>query len=239
VSGNGNAVFGRAHLGRQRPPVELSAVSAAVKQAADKATPGVKWLDAYQDTEDGQTVYSLEGEDGKMHDVAVDVTAAGKVTSIEMEVELEEVPAAITAAATRKIPPFKAEGAYSIRRGADVLGGQSSERAFALDGADSDERDISLEITADGKITSLEREIAASAVRQVVIKALQEKLPRLQIVTAHEIHEGETLTGYAIEGTRPAKGKAKGKAKKAEGKVGEEITVFVSADGKEIEIDEG
>jgi len=220
-------------------PIALSKLPASVTQAADKVAPGVRWSSAYQDMDDGQVVYELEGEDAKMQDVTIDVTAAGKVLSVEMETTLAEIPTAVTTAAMSKIASFKATAAYSIRRGADLVQQEPSERAFALDGADANDREISCEITADGKIVSLEREIAVADVPQVVMKAMLGKVPQFRATSAHEIQNEGTISGYALEGTRPSAAKGKTKKAKAEAKAGEEISAFVSADGKDVEVDEG
>jgi len=216
-------------------PVALKKVPAAVMAAANKIAPGVRWTDAYEDVEDGQIVYELEGEGAMERDVSVDVTAAGKVTLVESEMELSDVPAAVTAAVIGRIPTFTAVAAYAIRRGSDLAGGEAGEKAFALDGTDDKDREVSFETTAEGKIVSLDREIGVGEVPVVVMTALAAKVPQFKAAAAHEIHDRDSLTGYVLEGTRPAKLKGK----KGQAKGGEEINVFVSADGTEVEVDAG
>jgi hypothetical protein len=205
-------------------PVALDKVPPAAKSAADKAAPGAKWSDAYQETEDGQTVYELEGENADERDVMVEVSADGKVLSIELEIPLSEVPAAVMAAVTGKVANFHASAAFSIRRGADLNTSEPSERAFAIDGTEGEDHEVSAEVTAEGMLTSLERQIPVGGVPQPVMTAIKAKMPMFQISSAHEVSEGDSIVGYILEGTRGAKGNA-------------EATVFVSADGKEVEID--
>jgi hypothetical protein len=58
-----------------------------------------------------------------------------------------------------------------------------------------------------------------------VTTALKKKLPRFQVATAYEARQEGKVIRYDFEGKRPRDKK--------------EITVSVSANGKEIEIDEG
>jgi uncharacterized protein YuzE len=210
--------------------VALANVPDVVKKAASEVVPDAKWSGAYQDTEDGQVIYELEGEDAQERDVTVDVTASGKVTAVEMEMVLADVPQVVTAAVSKRLPKFQATAAYAIRRGMDLARMEPNERVYALDGSEGNDREVSVEVTADGKIVSLEREIAVADVPSAVMEGLKKQMPMFRATSAHEIHEGESITGYVVEGMRLSK------AKKAKANV--EIAVYVSADGKEVLVDE-
>jgi hypothetical protein len=208
--------------------VALEKVPDVVKKAASEVAPIVNWSGAYQDTDEGQVVYELEGEDAQERDVTVVVTAAGKVTTVEMETSLNEVPQAVTAAVTAKLPKFQATAAYAIRRGTDLARVEPAERAYALDGTEGNEREVSIEVTHEGKITSLEREIAIADLPATVMDALKKHMPMFRGTTAFEISEADGLTGYMVDGIRGAKGK--------KAKASAEVSVFVSADGKEVQV---
>ena len=60
--------------------------------------------------------------------------------------------------------------------------------------------------------------------RENVQAALRKKMPRFKVSTAFEVREDGKVVGYNFEGKRP--------------RDKEEILVFVSADGKEVEIDD-
>ena len=62
--------------------VPLSEVPAAVLEAARKAKPGLQIRGVERDTEDGVTVYDVEGDVGGTS-FELEVTAAGKVVEIE------------------------------------------------------------------------------------------------------------------------------------------------------------
>src|SRR5437667_7166684 len=63
--------------------VAIDKVPEAVKKAASAVVPKVTGSGAYHDTDDGQVVEELEGEDDRERDVTAHVTAAGKVTLVE------------------------------------------------------------------------------------------------------------------------------------------------------------
>jgi hypothetical protein len=206
--------------------IALDKVPEAVTRAASQIAPNAKWSEAYQETEDGKVVYQLDGEEPGERDVTVEVTAEGKVTMVETEIDLADVPRVVTAAASAKLPKFQATAAYAIRRGADLARAEPSERAFALDGTEGNDREVSIETTPEGKITSLEREIEVADVPAVVMDGVKKQMPMFRATAAHEIHEGESLTGYVLDGIRGGKGK--------KAKANAEVTVFASADGKEV-----
>jgi len=85
---------------------------------------------------------------------------------------------------------------------------------------------VSAEVTLDGVLTSLEREIATAEVPEAVTAAVKSRFPNFRASSAHEIHEGDAVAGYVLEGTRGAKANI-------------EVALFISIDGKDIEILEG
>jgi hypothetical protein len=68
-------------------------------------------------------------------------------------------------------------------------------------------------------------EIALGEVPQVVMTALEKKLPRFQIASSYEARLDSKVIRYDFEAKRPVDK--------------EEITISVSPDGKEVEIDQG
>jgi hypothetical protein len=216
-------------------PADLATLPAAVKAAADKIAPDVRWLSADQESATGDIVYELRGSDPKMRAVTLAVSRGGNVTFFEIEASLGDVPSVVMAAARSLVPSFRPAAACLVRRGDDLRSEGTVERAFVLDGVDAADREISMELTAEGKVTFLDREIALSSVPPAVRTAVQTKMPQLRPQAAFEIHERGSFSGYVIEGTRIIVSRPKLRVK-AEAPVGEEVSLFVSPDGRQVEI---
>lgn len=203
-------------------PVAVDKLPAAVRSAADKAIANVHWSEASKETEDGKTTYEIDGDDADDHDVTVRVMADGKVVSIEQEISTPQFPEKAISVLKARFPNFHVSAAYSIRRGDDLMRGEPTELHFGLDGTDGDTHEVSAEVTGDGMLLSLEREIARSEVPELIMTAIRGKMPMFHLTSAHEVYERDKLVGYVLEGKRGAKANV-------------ETAVFVSADGKEIE----
>jgi hypothetical protein len=133
------------------------------------------------------------------------------------KIDLAKVPAAIKQAASKAIPGAKWTGASKSVEDGEVT--------YQLDGEDAAKRYVGVELTADAKVTELQFEIASAKVPPLVTSALKKKLPRFQVATSYEARHEDKVIRYDFEGKRPRDKK--------------EITVSVSTDGKEIEVDEG
>lgn len=217
-------------VSRSRSPVaaaevELAKVPPGIRDAAKQVVPAAKWSSADRDKEDGQDVYELAGEDGKGRKVVVAVAADGKVTEVRTAVPPTEVPRAAWEAVDRKFPAFEATSACEVRQGDDLRRPSYDDfRAYEVGGVYERDRRAIIEVTAEGEITEMEREVGVNVVPQPVTAALKGKMPKFQTATVYEVSEDGTVIGYQFEGKRP-------KDKK-------DIDVFVSADGKAVEIEE-
>jgi hypothetical protein len=214
-------------LSRRQPSLaeagdlEIAKVPPKVQEAAKRVVPNARWLSADKNKEGNEDVYDLEGEDGKARKVMVVVTAEGKVTELRTKVPLAEVPRAVWEAAAKKLPTFEVITAYELREGDDLAGPTDGDLSYEVSGVYSNKRQVIFEITADGEISEMEKEVSLTEVPKGVTAALAGKLPKFKATTAFELSEGGAVVGYQFEGKRS-------KEKKVSG-------VFVSADGKEIE----
>ena len=77
-------------------------------------------------------------------------------------------------------------------------------------------------VTAEGKITEFKREIDLKAAPKAVMDALAKRAPKFSPMTAHRLNQDDTVVGYLFAGDWR-------KEKK-------ESVVFVSPDGKEVEV---
>jgi hypothetical protein len=155
--------------------------------------------------------------------MALGLLALGSINAIPAigadgeKLDLAKVPAKVKEAAAKAVPKTKWTGASkSVEDGT---------LTYELQGEDAGEHYVSVELTADGKVNEIDLEIAIAKVPSVVTTALKKKLPRFQVATAYEARQEGKVIRYDFEGKRPRDKK--------------EITVSVSANGKEIEIDEG
>jgi hypothetical protein len=96
--------------------IALARVPAIVKDAAQQALPGASWVTAYRETERGQTIYELEGQDGQGRKVSVFVTEQGRVRTVHTIIPVAEVPRVVVAALHAKVPEYRVVIAYSIAR---------------------------------------------------------------------------------------------------------------------------
>lgn len=136
----------------------------------------------------------------------------------EKPIDLAKLPAKVKKAANDAVPGAKWKEAFTDEDEGKVF--------YTLEGTDAKGRNVSVEVTAEGKVNEVETEIPLKDVPKVVMDALRAKMPKFKISAVSEVRQEGKVVGYNFDGQRPAKDK-------------EDITVSVSADGKTIEIDDG
>jgi hypothetical protein len=128
------------------------------------------------------------------------------------ELSLDDVPAEVKKAASQSAPGSKWSSA-------------SSQTIYELEGTNAKGRSVFVEVTDEGEVTDVSTEIPLKEVPDVIVTAFKAKHPRFQVSTIFESRLKGKVVGYSVEGRRPNDK--------------EDIGLFVSADGKSIEIDEG
>jgi hypothetical protein len=127
--------------------VAMAKVPAAVKKAAEKAVPGGKWESAFS-----ETIFELEGTDGKGRTVVVEVTDDGEVNEVSTELPVKEVPETVLSALKSKMPRFKIETVFESRQGGKVAG-------FSFEGKrPRDKEEIGVFVSPDGKTIEFDEE---------------------------------------------------------------------------------
>lgn len=130
--------------------IDLAKLPAKVRKAADAAVPGAKWEEAHKDTEEGVVIYELDGTNARGRDVTVMVTAEGKVTEVETELPLTEVPQLVRDALKAKMPRFKITAAFEIREEGKVT-------SYDFEGKrPKDKEEITVSVSVDGKTIEIE-----------------------------------------------------------------------------------
>ncbi len=202
----------------QAREVEISKVPAAIKGAADRVIKGVKWTMAHRTRES----FELEGKDDKGREVSVEMTIDGKVRGVDRKIDVKDVPRIVMKTVTSKFPKFDAERVHEVYSGTDILDLAKADLTYELDGKGGKGHDVTVTLTAEGKLIDVKREVDMKAVPRVVSEALAKKFPMFKPAIAHSVSEGEGITGYLFVGDFRKEAK--------------ETLVFVSADGKEVEI---
>jgi len=141
----------------EEKPVEMTAVPAVVKAAAEKAAPKAKLTKAMMEIEHGQKVYELQGTmDGKK--IEVDVMEDGRVDEIETEIMMDAVPAEVSAALKKRVPDFKPKFIEKSERpmmSAAGAAGGTPEVCYEFEGQEG-EMACDVEVSADGKTLLIE-----------------------------------------------------------------------------------
>ena len=123
----------------------LADLPAEVLKAADEAAPKVKWETAYRDEEGKTVLYEVVGKNAEEREVAVLVTAEGKVESVETEILLADVPEVVLDRLKKKFPRFVASNVFEVQEEGKVVG-------YDFEGKrPKDKQDIGISVSADGK----------------------------------------------------------------------------------------
>jgi hypothetical protein len=153
------ALAAAATAGGDEEEVPLDKVPAAARKAAEKEFPKAKWLGATRETVDGVVVYTLDGELRKDKAVAVEVTAAGVVREVSVEVAMADVPEVVRAALKAKLPRFKVDDVFEVSRGGKVVEYQfEGKRPAPKKGKKKDAKDeeVTVTVSADGKTVEID-----------------------------------------------------------------------------------
>ncbi len=100
--------------------IKVEDLPKSVLKAAKKAFPEAKVVGAAKETEDGETIYEVMlKEDGKSIDLGIN--DEGEIEAIEKEIEVEDLPKAVTRAAAKKFPNGKILKAEEVSDEDDVV----------------------------------------------------------------------------------------------------------------------
>jgi hypothetical protein len=127
--------------------------------------------------------------------------AVNRARGADSEIDLAKVPKAVKDAAARMLPKATWLSATKV--------GDGGKDAYELDGHDGKQRDVTILITADGKVVEWETELKNPAnVPEKVLKAVKDRWPRFEPTESHHIRQGKDLRGrddgdhlYDLRGT--------------------------------------
>jgi hypothetical protein len=144
-----------AEVTRGDTPLRIDELPGAVRQAAAEAVPGAKLTEACRYIENGKTYYELSGFDAQHRALDVNVTPQGSIVEIQTEVPIREIPKVVL------------DGIKSKTRGqkmtfglAQVVTRQGQVVAYQFEGVTSDDRDVEVTVSPDGRNVEIEIEDA-------------------------------------------------------------------------------
>jgi hypothetical protein len=106
-------------------------VPVAVREAARKSAPGVRFTKAFRYADEGRPRYVLAGKDAHGREVSIDADGRGKVDRVETSVTMDEVPKEVrdVLVATRRRDAKARRWRFTdIKRVTDDEGGNASYR---------------------------------------------------------------------------------------------------------------
>ncbi len=124
------------------------AVTAAVKKAFSKAT----LVSALQKKEDGETLYEVTvKENGKRIEITLEED--GEIEEIEKEIDLKDLPKAVTDALKAKFPQATLKSAEAEY---DVDDGKQELESYEVKLVTADQKKVEAKVKPDGTIVSTE-----------------------------------------------------------------------------------
>jgi uncharacterized membrane protein YkoI len=137
-------------VGAEEEKVALDKLPKAVTDAVKKMFPKAELIGATKEEEDKEIEYEVTVKDGgKKIDITVD--AKGKIEGLEKEVDLKDLPKAVTQSLEKNHPKAlqkSAEAVYEIEEGKEEL------EYYEVQVETSDKKKIEVKIKADGKIVT-------------------------------------------------------------------------------------
>jgi uncharacterized membrane protein YkoI len=133
-------LVGAAAFAQSDVKVELSAVPQKVMDTAKKQVSGFTATSANTETEAGKKIYEIQGTAGGKT-LEIDVAEDGTLDEVETEIQMSELPDAVTKAIMAKLPKFQATKVEESRR--------TSGTYYEVEGADGG-KNWDVEIKADG-----------------------------------------------------------------------------------------
>jgi len=141
--------------------------------------------------------------------------AVAEAWSADDEIDLAKVPAKVRKAADKAVPKAVWTSASMSKEDGEVT--------YELEGTDASKRFVSVEVSSDGEVSEVQTEIPQKEVPAVVAAKLKSRFPRFVTSTVYEVREDGKVIRYDFEGKRP--------------KDKEDIGIYISADGKDVELD--
>ncbi|MEO6811274.1 MAG: hypothetical protein ABI353_19360 [Isosphaeraceae bacterium] len=121
-------------------------VPAVVRQAIDKAVPGVKWAGATQEV---QTFFHLDGKDSKGRKVEASMAPDGTILELKTTLAVTDVPKAVTSAVVAQAPKgFRVAEILAVAPGGQLAG-------YLFTGKGADGKPVEIAATPDGKMVQV------------------------------------------------------------------------------------
>ena len=182
--------------------ISMDKVPAAIKKAANHVVKDAKWDSAMKSKDDGQDFYELFGTHTKGMNASIEVSADAKVTSVELQIDLKDVPKTAMKSINSRMTAFKPDTVLAMYAGDDIRDLSKAELTYQLNGTAAKGKDLTVEISADGKITEVKREIEIGEVPKAVSDALSSKAPKFNPDVVHRVTRDDKVAGFLFAGKR-------------------------------------
>lgn len=126
--------------------IDPAKVPEVVRQAIDKAVPGVKWAGATQEV---QTFFHLDGKDAKGRKVEASMAPDGAILELKTTLAVAEVPKVVTSAVAAQAPKgFRVAEVLAVAPGGQLAG-------YLFTGKGADGKPVEIAATPDGKMVQV------------------------------------------------------------------------------------
>ena len=130
--------------------IPLDKLPKAVVDAVKAKFPGAELVKAEKETEDDKTVFEVALKHKKQK-YEVSLTPDGKITEIEREIAVKDLPKAVTEALAKKYPHSKLEEAEEVTVGDKIT-------SYEVELITSDKKELEVTVDPKGKILKEEAE---------------------------------------------------------------------------------
>lgn len=131
--------------------VSQADIPEAVAETAMETAPGVTFTKVSTEIEEGRTVYEFQGQSHDGKHIEVDVFDDGTLQEVEMEMDFDELPAAVKLSMNSRFPGFRATYVESSVHSTGVF-------LYEIEGVTADGAAITVEMAEDGAVSSASAE---------------------------------------------------------------------------------
>ena len=147
-------VLGATTLASADTTIAMEDVPENIMDAAIRTAPGVTFDRVSIEVEDGVSIYEFEAKDHNGRHIEIDVTEDGEVEEIEMDFDIENLPAAVAKTLYDTVPGFEPDYVeFSVRQHAPIY-------VYEFEGA-YEGRPVDIEIAEDGALLVFDYDLSS------------------------------------------------------------------------------
>jgi biopolymer transport protein ExbD len=173
--------------------IDVDMLPKAVLDAIKAKYPDAKLLGAEKETQGDKTVYEVTIKN-KDRNIELVLSPQGKIIAIEQEIPAKDLPSAVAKAIEKNYPKA------TIKSAEEELKNDKASYAVVLETEvviEKDKQKLQVQLTADGKITATQKQIAIKDLPKAVAASLQKKYAKATIKRANESTRDDRVS-YAV-----------------------------------------